>query len=140
MVAEAFPAAGTRLADVCVMGAPFANMSKLSLFKPDAIDDTGFAVGRHAASPTGLVRYPETDTLLNLHYKYMEFEYIRARHAMLRTGLGAVDIANRWGHRYSFDDAQLARDFQSFLARAVDITAVDPETHRLRRWWRPGAN
>jgi hypothetical protein len=35
------------------------------------------------------VVYPEADELVNLHYKYLDSDYLQARHALLLGGLGS---------------------------------------------------
>ncbi len=50
------------------LGAPLDDYNKLSVFNPDAIEETRYAVGRHSAMPKGHVRYPERDRLLLFHY------------------------------------------------------------------------
>ena len=88
MLAREFPNGAGLLAKSCTFGAACIFMNKLSLFDPNAIEETNFTGGRHTAAPTGRVRYPATDELLNLHFKYMGLAYVHARHQMLKTGLG----------------------------------------------------
>jgi hypothetical protein len=128
-----------KLCGAITRGAPWRQMNKLILFNPDAVREINFDVGRHAARPEGDIRYPERDELLLLHYKYLGRDYTSARHAELRTGLRAVDVANRWGHKYWWSAAELEADWRAMEARAVDI--ADPElapwdSHREPRWWR----
>jgi hypothetical protein len=139
MLSDSFPPAHVKLCGAITRGAPWRQMNKLILFNPDAVREINFDVGRHAARPEGDIRYPERDELLLLHYKYLGRDYTSARHAELRTGLRAVDVANRWGHKYWWSAAELEADWRAMEARAVDI--ADPElapwdSHREPRWWR----
>lgn len=138
MVADRFPDTPSRLADVLRRGAPHPPMNKLSLFDPDAIEETRFIGGRHRAAPTGRVVYPAADTLANLHYRYLGLDYLESRHALLRTGLGSGDAAAGLGAEYHRDAAALRQDWQGFAARAVDYAdpALDTARTHPRRWWR----
>lgn len=141
MVSEEFPQAGELLCETRRMGVPYAEMSKLSLFNPSAVKETNYAPGRHAAAPTGDIRYPETDDLLNLHYKLLDFERTCGRQRFLNTGLGKKDVANSWGYHYAWSNDEHRKAWDSFATRVFDITTIPPEkhdsTHREPRWWRP---
>lgn len=141
MLAHESPPPEVRLSDHLRRGAPWAQMSKLVLFSPDAVTNPGFAVGRHSAEPAGAVRYPERDELLLLHYKYLELKAVSRRHAAEQARRRKLDLEHDWGHRYAFDKAQLAADFASFEARAIDIAdmPVPHDQHHEPRWWRPEA-
>ena len=139
MISDRFPKPGQDLHDLVHHGAPFRKMNKLGLFRPDQISETRFATGRHSARPIGNVVYPERDELLNLHFKYLDFERLKRRHQLLQSGLGPGDNARGFGHRYRFDDAQLRADWDGFAALAVDLHApgFQPERHHAdTRWWR----
>lgn len=140
MVSKAFPPSGTHLATTLRSGAPWHVMNKLSLFRPDAIEETGFALGRHNAAPIGDLVLPERDELLLLHYKYLGEAYVKQRHAFLAKGLGARDRANEWGVQYLWDDKSQDEAFARFAAAAIDTGAPDfrPwEAPPEPRWWRP---
>ncbi|MCX7931647.1 MAG: glycosyltransferase family 2 protein [Rhodovarius sp.] len=139
MVAEDFPPSGVLLARAVTRGAPWHMMNKLSLFRPDAIRETGFGPGRHVADPVGKVVYPPRDELMLLHYKYLGRAYLHARHAFLRGGLRLVDRARRFGHQYFLSPEEQDASFDAFAARAVDIAAPgfrpSPDPERPP-WWR----
>jgi hypothetical protein len=139
MLSEDFPTATEQLSVVRTIGAPSDDMSKLSIFDPNAIEDTGFGAGRHNASPSGYVRLPPRDELMLLHYKYIGFARTLARHREQAGGLGATDRANRWGYHYEWDEAQLKANWDELSANAQDIAL--PHFHPWqqrghRRWWR----
>lgn len=140
MLATSFPEGDIHLAASLTFGAPFDMMSKLSIFDPSKISETNFELGRHSASPEGEVRYPLRDEVINLHYKYLGLDYVHARHQMLKSGLGALDVANNFGHRYRFSPQELESDYGSFEKRGVDIaglTLAGHDDHAEPRWWRP---
>jgi len=139
MVSSDFPQPDERLCETRRMGAPFWQMNKLSLFDPNAIDETHFAPGRHSARPAGRLVLPARDELLLLHYKYLDFERVLARYAALSGGLGSVDRAQRQGVQYKWPRERLRADWDRTVAAAVDIG--DPglapwDTHPVVRWWR----
>lgn len=141
MLSREAPTPDIRLTDHLRWGAPWIQMSKLALFRPDALTDPGFVIGRHSSKPRGVVRYPERDELLLLHYKYVGFDRIRRRHAATQARRRRLDLEHNWGHRYAFDEAQLGADFNNFEARAIDIMDMQAphDQHREPRWWRPAA-
>jgi hypothetical protein len=142
MVGRAMPAADAHLAATLTRGAPFSQMSKLSLFRPDAIAATRYRPGRHVARPEGRVAWPARDELMLLHYKYLAPGYTASRHALLATGLGWVDRLRGWGRNYRMGPAALERSFRRFEAQAVDIGAPGQlpwRDHAGPRWWRSRA-
>jgi len=137
MISQDFPDPGANLAADYRMGAPWANMSKVGLFRPDQIVDTGFSPGRHTAIPRGSVRYPDRDEVLNLHYKYLGVSQTHDRHQQLAERLGVTDIAEKMGHKYFWPRERLAEDFQMIIDTQVDVATIDPHaTHPGPRWWR----
>ena len=138
MVADAFPAPDAHLARSLTQGAPYKKMSKLSLFRPDALTATRYAVGRHSAQPCGRLLLPARDELLLLHYKYLGLDYTSARHALLATGLGEMDRQKGWGGQYLTGEAGAGAVLRRFRSTAVDLSARDHlpwRDHRGERWW-----
>ena len=137
MLADGFPTGVQRLAETHRIGAPYDEMNKLSIVDPNLIDETHFTLGRHSAQPAGGVAYPESDKVVNLHYKYMGRDYLRARHAMLLGGLGKIDKAAGLGSHYAQPDEALDTEWRGFAARAMDYrdASVGFATH-VDRWWR----
>jgi hypothetical protein len=137
MISDTVPPPDATLAQTCRVGKPALEMNKLSVFDPSALTDVNYCVGRHFAEPTGRVVYPEADEVLNLHYKYIDKGYLRARHRVLRQGLREADIANGLGSQYHWSDAEFD-DAWSGIARSA-CSYTDPSvgfaTH-IDRWWR----
>ncbi len=139
MVTTSFPSADEMLAHTRTVGAPLAKMNKLSIFDPNAVDDTNFEPGRHIARPTGRIRYPEADEVLNLHYKFLGIDYLVERSRLLNTGLGALDRERRWGRQYEFSAAEHQQEFRKVREAARDTAAPgsDPTNRGVRKkWWR----
>ena len=112
-------------------------MSKLSLFDPSALEETNFYPGRHFAEPAGRVVYPESDEVLNLHYKFIDKVYLAARHRLLRQGLRGGDIEKGLGGQYDWSDAEFNDAWRrvSDAARDYEDPSVGFTTH-IERWWR----
>jgi len=138
MISNDLPRADSVLCRDYRMGAPWLQMSKLSIFRPDKIIETNFGPGRHRAEPLGEVVFPARDDVLNLHYKYLGVSHTHARHQAAHARLGADDKARTWGHKYSWSEAQLGADFATFEAAAIDVGGLDHHViHPEPRWWRP---
>ena len=137
MLADRFPDSTEWLAASECIGAPYIEMNKLSIFDPNLIEETNFALGRHAAEPTGRVVYPTVDELVNLHYKYLGRDYVRSRHSLLLSGLGDLDKALGLGWHYRLAADELDAEWQKFAAAALDYRdpTVGITTH-VERWWR----
>ena len=139
MLSAEFPPPDMHLATGVRRGVAWHKKSKLSVFDPDAIQETNFTAGRHKAQPTGRVRYPARDELLNLHFKWLGCDYVQSRSDLLRKGLGSVDRNQNWGHQYDFSDAENRKRLQDMLAASIDVRALGDrhhETHDGKRWWR----
>ena len=139
MVSAEFPGSAEELTRTRTRGAPEPRWNKLNLFDPDAVEETNYSVGRHGARPEGKIIYPEIDELLILHYKYIGFDYVRPRHALLATGLGKTDRERRWGHHFDFSDVELSDRVAKIEKDAVDITNLNKpgQYHPAgERWWR----
>jgi hypothetical protein len=140
MFAESFPSPSEYLAQTRRIGAPAHEYNKLSIFNPDAIRETGYAVGRHRATPEGLVRYPEHDQLLLFHYKFLGVDYLIRRYALLKGGLGPVDRANAWGAHYLWKRSKLKAEFAQLRLAAMDVTGAAAGKLARQKWWRPDAS
>ena len=139
MLSEDVPDPTEQLAVTRTIGAANEDMSKLSIFNPDAIEDTGFSVGRHNAAPRGELRLAPRDELMLLHYKYIGFARTLARHREQSGGLGVTDRENQWGHQYQWDATQLQASWNAFASQALDLAAPEfwPwQQLGRRRWWR----
>jgi glycosyltransferase involved in cell wall biosynthesis len=138
MMTERFPAPNENLTRAHPYGAPWTQMCKTSVFDPERIEEINFNPGRHRTDPVGIVVAPASDELLNLHYKYLGFDYITARHRQLLGGLGPADETRGWGHKYRWSDAQLREDWNKTAEGLIDVTsdpAKSAQEYPLPRWW-----
>jgi hypothetical protein len=138
MVADSFPPADVHLVQSLTRGAPYKKMNKLSLLRPDALTETRYAVGRHSAQPRGRIVLPARDELLLLHYKYLGLGYTSERHALLATGLGAMDREKGWGGQYLTGESGTEAELRRFRANAVDLASpahIPWRDHKPERWW-----
>jgi hypothetical protein len=136
IVTDRFPDGHANLVREHHFGAPLDHYNKLSVFNPNAIEETHYAVGRHTAAPTGRLRYPKADRLLMLHYKFLGMDYVARRYSLLGSQLGSVDRQNKHGYQYDFDRAKLQAEFDRLTREGVDALSTDARQLSRRRWWR----
>lgn len=139
MLSSDFPRADEHLVRSRTRGAPYRTMNKLSIFSPRAVEESGFAVGRHGAKPRGNVVYPPVDRVLLLHYKYIGLGYAAGRDASLGARLGAGDLKDKLGFHYFLGDAGMQAEMDSLQKYAIDVLDPAYDHHRENtepRWWR----
>lgn len=124
-----------RLCDSYVLGAPWPQMTKLSIFNPDQIEEINFVEGRHRAGPVGNIVLPSRDKVVLLHYKYLGLDRTFRRQQQLRAGLGPRDVTRKWGIEYFWSQAELGRDWKSVATDAVDVRHVRAKTYPIQPWW-----
>ncbi len=138
MLSETFPPSDAVLTDWLRLGAPWGQMSKLNLFKPDALTATRYGPGRHTAEPQGRVVCPARDEVRLLHYKYLDFERLFERHQACVPRSRPIDREREYGHKYLWAREQLKADWDEVAARRIDVTASDYDAHARHedpRWW-----
>lgn len=136
MLSSSMPDRGL-LCETITRGAPWGQMSKMNVFHPRAIRRLNYSPGRHTASPEGDIVAPDQDELLNLHYKYIDFERVAHRNEVAARRLNAKDAEAGLAHRWRFSREQLREDWDAFERRAVDIRHQGEawRTHSEPRWW-----
>jgi glycosyltransferase involved in cell wall biosynthesis len=140
MNSETFPPDRGLLVNTVTHGRPRRFFNKLSIFNPVAIQETRFVEGRHSAQPAGHVVLPATDELMLWHYKHLGFERNAARHAAQAARLGTKDLANGWGHRYTWPRERLGWQWDEMRATSSDLAASSAHPATLCErplWWRP---
>jgi glycosyltransferase involved in cell wall biosynthesis len=142
MISNSLPSSNQNLPDLVKRGCPWKMMNKLSIFNPNKITETNQSLGRHAAKPSGEIKYPEKDRLLLLHYKYLSFEATFKRHAELQEKLGTVDKENGWGIQYSWERERFKNEWDYCEQNSLEnILSRDYDPHLEhfpleKRWWR----
>lgn len=142
MNAPEMPADCGLLTETVTRGRPRIGFNKLSLFRPDAIAETGFGPGRHAAEPSGDLVLPERDAVMLWHYKHLGFARNAEREASQALRLGRRDITQGYGQHYLWSCETLRAFWDEMEAEATDLSAPDfsPEAVCKRPlWWRPEA-
>lgn len=140
MLSATMPHANERMCRLVTRGAPFRRMNKLSLFRPDAVEEMDSGPGRHWAQARGNVVYPERDELLILHYKYLSLEWLSRRHMELEAKLGRKDKENEWGMEYAWTMERLRQEWARFESKAVENVMEQHERNGSpegeKPWWR----
>jgi glycosyltransferase involved in cell wall biosynthesis len=137
MVTDTFPSTDEYLARTRRFGAPLDLYNKLSVFNPEALTETHYAVGRHLADPEGRVHYPKRDQLLLFHYKYLGIDYLHHRYALLGSKLGVTDREHGFGYHYHVDRAKLETELAEVRRNAFEVTGGAGKRFKRQKWWRP---
>jgi len=138
MISQTMPPDEGLLIDQIRQGQPSVPYSKLSIFDPNALKETNFAKGRHAAQPVGKLVLPERDELLLWHFKRLGFERTMAREKFQGARLGRVDIANAWGFQYLWSAEKFASEWEKFRRDSIclnprSLRSARPKAKKL--WW-----
>ncbi len=137
IVADAFPSPDEYLVRTRRFGVPIDHYNKLSVFDPNAVSETHYAVGGHSAAFEGRIRYPKRDQLLLFHYKFLGMDYLLRRYALLSSGLGATDKERQYGYQYDLGRDVLEVEFAELRRTAVDVTGAQARKLIREKWWRP---
>ncbi|WP_082487642.1 glycosyltransferase [Methylobacterium sp. Leaf89] len=132
------PADHGLLVDRVTRGRPRIAFNKLSVFRPEAVLESGFGPGRHAAEPQGDLRLPARDVLMLWHYKHLGFARNAAREAAQAERLGAIDRAKGYGQHYLWGETRLRTFWDEMEREACDLSAkgFDPAAEAVQPlWW-----
>jgi len=117
-------------------GRPRVAFNKLSVFKPEALRETGFGPGRHAAAPVGDLVLPPRDTLQLWHYKHLGFERNATREAIQAERLGRTDREQGFGQHYLWGRERLRAFWDEMERESLDLAGADAEALAIRPlWW-----
>jgi glycosyltransferase involved in cell wall biosynthesis len=139
MLSHAFPGdRGAPLHRLVTRGAPDDAFNKLGFFSPNDVAALVFTPGLHACQAFGRVVAPERTELLLLHYKFLDFERLVARHRNYAARSLSGDIERGWGVHYDHP-----RELQAYMWREVEdrlVEVLDPAPdhealHPKNRWW-----
>jgi len=139
MLCEDFPEADEHLVKSRTWGTPFMELCKLSIFNPDAIEETNFSTGRHGAGAIGRLKLPRRDELLLFHYKFLGFERTLEKQNAQYANLGAFDSAMGLMPHYGWPRQKLREYWDNFLKVSGDMSWPNYNSARysyFHRWWR----
>jgi len=126
------------LSEVVTRGRPRIAFNKLSIFNPDAVTETGFSAGRHAAEPAGDLKLPACDELMLWHYKHLDFDRYQAREIAQARRLGETDVANGLGQHYLWSLERRRAFWDEMRRTATDLAVPDFDPARACAgppWW-----
>jgi len=138
MNAPEFPSDEGLLIQTVTRGRPRIAFNKLGIFDPDAVDETGYAVGRHSAEPQGNLILPHKDTLLLWHYKHLGFERNFEREKRQSLRLGKTDVERKYGQHYFMPREDLRSFWDQMEAESSDLSThdFDPNKASIKPlWW-----
>ncbi|MDO9712500.1 glycosyltransferase family 2 protein [Paracraurococcus lichenis] len=113
--------------------------NKLSIFDPNALQETGFGAGRHVARPVGHLHLPERDEVMLWHYKHLDFERYVARENVQGRRLGPRDRASGFGRHYLRSRDEHRTFWEEMVLAGCDLSVCDFEPERAAvkpLWWR----
>ncbi|MCH8209061.1 MAG: glycosyltransferase family 92 protein, partial [Nitrospinae bacterium] len=137
ILSEDFPEADEHLVHSRTWGTPWRDECKLSIFNPNAIEETNFSTGRHTAKAVGRLKLPRRDELLLFHYKFLDFERTFEKQNFQYTNLGAHDIAIMY--HYGWSRQELRDCWDNLLKLSGDMSWPNYNQDRYpysHRWWR----
>jgi hypothetical protein len=138
MRSEVFPEADEYLAQSRTLGKTWDRMCKVSIFNPDAIEETQFTGGRHTANAVGKIKLPRRDELILLHYKYLGFERTLLKQKLQYGNLGSHD--NDIMKHYVWTPQKMREIWDRNLSYSTEMSWADynpDEYPSAYRWWRP---
>jgi hypothetical protein len=137
IVSEEFPGQDEHLTQSRTMGKPWPDMCKLSIFNPEAIEETNFSGGRHTAKPIGNINMPNNDELQLFHYKYLNFERTFNKQNAQYRNVGPLDASTMFS--YGWSRKELLEDWNDIIKNSMEMSwptfksGMYPYTNR---WWR----
>lgn len=103
------------------LGFPFPQFGKRLLFNPNEIQEINYAPGAHSCNPVGNVKYYDRNNLFLLHYKSLSIDYVLGRYKMYRERLSMLNINNKWGIQYSFEDQKSIDFFNDTYTKCINV-------------------
>lgn len=120
MVANDFPEDySKKIYETVRFGCRSHPMDKAEIFSPKKIKEINFSVGRHSNKAEGKINIAKGSKLL--HFKYIGIQYWLPRQNELKQGLREVDIQNRWGEQYLWEDSEKIRVAKELNEKAEQV-------------------
>jgi glycosyltransferase involved in cell wall biosynthesis len=101
-------------------GVRSTSYDKLYCFNASKLNETNYAPGAHSCSPIGEVTYTEKKYKL-YHYKYINAEYMIARHAEFAKRLSDENIKKGYGAHYLYPPEQIKKEFLNARLQAIKL-------------------
>lgn len=109
MVSTSFPQPSIPLRHQVRLGMRSPAFDKPELFDPNRIQEIHFTIGRHTASPEGLVNEDRSGRVKLFHYKYLGQAYFGQRSAQLSTRMKPLDVEKQYAHYHQKKDPEVSR-------------------------------
>lgn len=101
-------------------GVRSTSYDKAYCFHAGKIRDINYGAGAHSCSPTGLVGYSQRKYRA-FHYKYINIDYMIARHAIFAERLSDENIAKGYGEHYAYPPEQIKQEFLDARKKSIKI-------------------
>lgn len=118
MVTETFP---KNLLDIRYGMPDNDHLGKCICFNPNAIEEINYKPGCHKLKPKGRVKYYKKSDMKLFHYKYLGLEYLFYKMELYKQRLSAVNLENKWGKHYLFDEDKHEADYLKRWNKAVKV-------------------
>ena len=98
---------------------------KPAIFDPTAITAMNYVPGCHKAAPEGRFQERVDPALKLLHFKFLGFAYVSARHAALGARMGAFNRERGYGNEYAWDAITLTFTIAKYRNKSSDVPLID---------------
>lgn len=89
-------------------------------FKRTEIEQINYGPGCHHASPVGNIN-PSIETYPCLHYKYVQIDYMIARHAHYASRLSDANKRRGYGFHYKYPAEKIRKEFNEARKNAIKL-------------------
>ncbi|HHP7242332.1 MAG TPA: glycosyltransferase family 2 protein [Cyclobacteriaceae bacterium] len=122
MISNNFPTTKKNIYDEIKEGKRDRMFDKIALFNPDAIKETNYYPGAHAAIPEGKVKIYKNDPELKLlHYRYLGIDYILDKHKSRAERMSTINRQNNWGYQYLYGEEKQRLIFQKVFNERTKV-------------------
>ena len=83
-----------------------------------------YGVGCHWLKSPFQEQYQDSDPILFLHYKWLNYEYMYTRYRYFQSRLCQQNIEKGWGLHYAFDDSRIESEFQYLRANNIKLSPI----------------
>ena len=101
-------------------GVRSTSYDKAYCFNASKIHKINYGPGAHSCSPTGLVGYSKK-VYKAFHYKYINIDFMIARHAIFASRLSQENINRGYGLHYLYDPLQIRSEFLGAREKSIKI-------------------